>query len=67
MIFVVLFKYLICAVDKTIYAGHTASTGCNTNYRIIVLMMLFITSWCKSLKTDQSRDCVNPSFAKQTP
>ena len=26
------------------------------NYRIILLMMLFITSWCKPLKTDPSRE-----------
>ena len=29
MIFVDLYKYLKCAVDKTIDGGHTASTDCN--------------------------------------
>ena len=29
MIFVVLYKYLNCAGDKTIDAGHTARTYCN--------------------------------------
>ena len=33
--FVVLYKYIICAADKTIDTGHTASTDCNTNYRVI--------------------------------
>ena len=42
MIFVVLYKYLSCAVDKTIDTGYTTITDCNTNYRIIILMMLFI-------------------------
>ena len=28
-IFVVLYKYLNCAADKTIDGGHTASTDCN--------------------------------------
>ena len=45
MIFVVPYKYLNCAIDKTIDTGHTASAVCNTNHRIILLMMLFITSW----------------------
>ena len=73
MIFVVLYKYLNCAVDKAIEPGHAISTDCNTNYWIILLMMLFITSWCKSLKTDPSREkCtypiwVRPFFAKYTP
>ena len=54
MIFVVLYKYLNCAADETIDTGHI--TDRNTNYRIIVLMMLFVTSWCKPLRTDQYRD-----------
>ena len=29
MIFVVLYKWLNCAADKTIDAGHTANTDCN--------------------------------------
>ena len=37
MIFVVLYKYLNCAVDKTIDLGYTASADCNTNYGIILL------------------------------
>ena len=53
--FVILDKYLNCAADKTIDTGHTASTNCNTNYGIILLMLL-ITSWCKPLKTDPSRE-----------
>ena len=75
MIFVVLCKYLNCAVDKTIGTGHTAghtgqSAACNTNYRrIVLLLMLFITSWWKPLKTDPSREIcayvtwIKPSFA----
>ena len=56
MIFVVLYKYLNCAPDKTIDTGHTTNTDCNTNYRIILYMMLFVTPWCKPLKTDPSRE-----------
>ena len=55
MIFLVLYRCLDCAVDKTIDTGHTTSTDCNTKYRIILSMMLFTTSWCKPLKTDPSR------------
>ena len=39
------------------------------NYRIIPLMILFITFWCKALKTDPPRDMwsyatrLKPSFA----
>ena len=54
MIFMVLCKYLNCVVDKT--NCHTNSTDCNINYVIILLMMLFITSWCKPLKTDPFRE-----------
>ena len=56
MIFVVLYKYLNCALDKTIYTDHTTSTKFNSNYRIILLIMLFITSWCKVFKTDPSKE-----------
>ena len=56
MVFVVLYKYVNCTVDKTIGTGHTDSTDCNTKYKIILLMMLFITSWYKPLKTDPSRE-----------
>ena len=75
MVFVVLYKYLNCAVDKTIDTEHTASTDCastdcNTNYRIKLLIISFITSWCKPLKTHPPREICNyatsakPSFAK---
>ena len=47
VILVVLYKYLSCAVDEAIDTGHT--TDCNTNYRLI-LLILFITSWCQPLK-----------------
>ena len=43
LIFVVLYKYLNCVVDKTIETGHTASTDCHTDYRIMLLVMSFIT------------------------
>ena len=59
IIFVVLNKYLNCTVDKTIDTGHTASTDCNTYYKIVVLMMLFITSRCKLLKADTFRELCN--------
>ena len=55
MIFVVLCRYVNCPVDKTIDTGHIASTDCNSSYRIILLMMLFVTFWCKALKTHPSR------------
>ena len=42
MIFVVLYKYLNSAADKTVDGSHSARTDCN--YRII-LLMLFITLW----------------------
>ena len=56
MVFVVLYKYVNCTVDKTIDTGHTASTECNSNDKILLLMMLFITSWSKPLKTDPSKE-----------
>ena len=40
MIFVVLYKNVNCAVDKTINTGLTTSTDFNTNDRIILLMLL---------------------------
>ena len=43
------------AVDKTIETSHTTSTDCNVNYRIILLVMFLITSWCKPLETDPFR------------
>ena len=74
MVFAVLYKYLNCAVNKTIDTGHTTSTYCNSNYRIILLMTLFVTAWCKPLKTDPSREIytyatwVKPFFfAQNTP
>ena len=47
--------YTNCAADKTFNTGDTASNNCNTNYRIILLMMPFITSWCKPLKAAPSK------------
>ena len=53
--------------------GHSTSSDCNTSYRIILLMILFITSWCKSLETNPPREIctyatlVKPSFAKYAP
>ena len=43
MIYVVLYKDLNCVIDKTIDTGHTTSTDFNANYRIMLLMVLFIT------------------------
>ena len=71
MIFAVLYKYLNCAVDKTIDTSHTISTDSNIYYRIILLIILFIT--LVPLKTDPSREIytyatwVKSSFAKFTP
>ena len=56
MIFFVQHKYLSCVVDKTIGIVHTTSTDCNTIYRIILLLKLFTTSWCKLLEADPSRE-----------
>ena len=59
-----------CAAAETIDTGHTAITDCIYNYRIILLMMLFSTSWYNPLKTDPSRGVctyatwLKPSFAK---
>ena len=50
--YVALWKYLYCVVDKTIDTGHTTSTDCNTKYKVILLMMLFKIYWCTSFKTD---------------
>ena len=55
MIFLVLHNDLNCAVDKTIDTGHTTTTDCNINYRIILLMVLFITSQWRRFKTDLQR------------
>ena len=62
MILVALYNQLNCALDKTIDAGHTANINCHinysikTNYSLKLLMMLFITSWSKPLKTEPSRE-----------
>ena len=56
MVFVVLYIYLNSAPDKTTEAGSTGSTDCNYNYRIILLVMLLITSWWKPFKADPSRE-----------
>ena len=51
MVFVVLYKYLKPAID---------ALTVTINYKII-LLMLFITPWCKPLKTDLSRElCTMP-------
>ena len=69
---IILYKQLSLAVDKTIDTGDTTYSNCNTNYRI-TLSMFCITSWCKPLKTHQSREIgtyatgVKPLFAKCTP
>ena len=55
MIFVVLYKNVNCAVDKTIDTGLTTSIDFNTNDRII-LLILFTKSWCKLLKIVPSRE-----------
>ena len=55
MVFVALYKYINNAVDKTIGTGHTSSTDCYTDYRIKLLMMLFITSWCQPEQTHLGR------------
>ena len=52
MIFVILYKYLNCAVDKTIDNGGTTSADANINYRIILLITLLINS----LERDSSRE-----------
>ena len=53
MIFAVPCKNVNCAVHKTIDTGNTTSTDCSTNYKIIMLMTLFITPCCKPLKTER--------------
>ena len=55
MIFVVLYKCLNPTTDYTIDSGHTLSTYSNTYY-IIIILMLFITAWCKPLETNPSRE-----------
>ena len=42
MIFVVLYKYLNCVIDKTIDSGDTTSTDCNTKYRKILFCYLLL-------------------------
>ena len=42
MIFVVLFKYLGCPADKAIETDHTTTAGNNPNYRIIIILMMYI-------------------------
>ena len=44
MAFVVLYKYLNCAVDKTVDTGHIGNAACNTNYRIILLRCVTLES-----------------------
>ena len=52
-------KHLIYAVDRTTAIGHTAYIDYNTNYNVTVLMMSFISSWCKLLEIDASREICN--------
>ena len=64
MVSVVLYKYLNSAAGKTILEGHTVLTV-TINYRIKLSMMLLITSMCKSLKADPSREiCTSASWLK---
>ena len=42
MTFAVLYKYLNCALDKTIDTCHATSADCDTNYRIILLCYLLL-------------------------
>ena len=44
MAFVVLYKYLNCAFDKTVDTGHIGNAACNTNYRIILLRCVTLES-----------------------
>ena len=55
MIFLVLYEYLNSTTDYTIHSGHTLGTDCNFYY-IIIMLMLFITVWCKPLETNPSRE-----------
>ena len=56
MILVVLNKWLSCAVDKTTDTRDTTNIDYNTNYGIILLVMiLFLSYWCKTLKTDHPK------------
>ena len=70
MIFLAFYIYLNCAVDKTIGTSHTSNSDCSTNHKIVLLMMLIVTSLYKPLKRDPSRRICNyatwvkPSFAK---
>ena len=47
MIFVVLYKYLNCTADKLLMQVTLLLLTVTINYWIIILMMLFITSWSK--------------------
>ena len=70
----ILYKYVNCAVDKTIASVPTTSTDCDSSYTVILIMMLFVTPCSNPLKADPfSEICiyaawVKPSsFAKYTP
>ena len=41
MIFVVLYNYLNCGVGETIDTGYTTNINCNTNYKIILLNVIY--------------------------
>ena len=56
MILKVIYKYLNSVVNETTYTGHTSNINYNTNYKIVLIMILFSSSWCEPLKTNSSRE-----------
>ena len=56
MTFVVLYKYLNCAADEILTQVALLLLTVAMNYRIVLLTMLFITSWYKPFKTDPFRE-----------
>ena len=68
----ILYKYVNCAVDKTIASVPTTRADCNSNYKVILIMMLFVTPCSNPLEADPFSKiciyatCVQPSsFAWQ--
>ena len=52
-------------VGKAIHTGHTTYTDCYTNYRKILLIMLFIASWFKPLQRKPYRQmCTYETWVK---
>ena len=49
----ILYKYVNCAVDKTIASVPTTSTDCDSSYTVILIMMLFVTPCSNPLEADQ--------------